>query len=361
MQREPAILCFGHPLLDMMADVSEEFLEHHGITAGNVDLAKPSQISVFTELLENNKSVGYVPGGASMNTARMIAWTRPELPVYYVGSLGNDKFGEIIREALEKAGVKQLFETYTRKPTGTCAGLVCNKERSLLAHLGAAVELSMKHIESPAVKEAIEKATVYYSEGFVLNTASSPENLLLVAENSRASIGKLFCFNLSAPYLFSAFKDRMSLIMPLIDIIFGSEIDIMGYAGVMWPEEFEAFSSNVLSEDKKQKVLEAVEKTGRLPCTTQRGYRIVVITCGADETIVWDGKKIFSREVPHVEPSDIIDLNGAGDSFVAGFLSQYLHNFNLLDSVDAGHSVARNCISHNGAMVSGEPPALKRK
>lgn len=364
MPQAPAVLCFGHPLLDMMADVNEEFLQRYHIAPGSVDLAKPNQITLFTDLLEKNSTLEYVPGGSSMNTARSLAWTRPTLPVYYVGCLGTDKFGEILKTALEAAGVKQLFEEFGGKPTGTCAGLVCNKERSLLAHLGAAVELSMDHMKSPEVQKAIETCTVYYSEGFFLNTASSPDNLLLVAKHAHLRRGKLFCFNLNAPYLCAAFKDRINLLMPQIDILFASEVDIMGYASASWPKEFEpvtADENSRLSEQKKQKLIEAITKVGALPANTPRGYRVVVITCGADETVMWDGKKIISRAVPPLDQSEIKDLNGAGDSFVAGFLAQYLYNRDMILSADVGHSVAQNCIRHNGATVKGEPPILRHQ
>lgn len=362
MPQAPAVLCFGHPLLDMMADVNEEFLQQYRVAPGSVGLATANQISLFTHLLEKNKTLDYVPGGSSMNTARGISWARPTLPVYYVGCLGKDRFGEILKTALEAAGVQQLFDEFEGKPTGTCAALVCNKERSLVANLGAAVELSMNHMKSDAVQKAIEKCTVYYSEGFFLNTASSPYNLLLVAEHAHLRRGKLFCFNLNAPYLCAAFKDRINLLMPHIDILFASEVDIMGYASAMWPSEFEPVSeveNSRLSDEKKAKLREAIQKIGTMPTQSPRGYRLVVITCGADETVMWDGKKLLTRPVPRIDPSEIKDLNGAGDSFVAGFLAQYMYNKDMLLSADVGHTVAQNCIRHNGATVKGEPPILR--
>lgn len=361
MPQPPAALCLGHPLLDMMADVSEEFLKAHHIVPGSVELAQPDQIGLFTQLLERNRTLEYVPGGAAMNTARVLAWTRPGLPVYYVGCLGTDRFGDMIKTALKAAGVTHLFQEYPGKPTGTCAGLVCHKERSLVAHLGAAVELSLKHMKSNEVMIALDKATVYYSEGFFLNTASSPDNLLLVAEFARARKGKLFCFNLNAPYLCAAFKDRITILMPQVDILFASEVDIMGYACVMWPEEFESFDDGQLTDEKRAKLWDAVRKVGMLPSNTFRGYRLVVITCGAEPTVMWNGKEIVSRAVPFLEASQIKDLNGAGDSFVAGFLAQYLYNNDLLRSADVGHIVAQNCVRHNGAMVGGEPPLLRHQ
>lgn len=355
------VLCFGHPLLDMMADVSNDFLKKHNIVPGSVELAVPSQIPMFTYLLEKNKTLEYVPGGSSMNTARGLCWTRPNLAVYYVGCLGKDRFGSILKTSMSAAGVRHLFEESDSKPTGTCAALVCDHERSLVANLGAAVELSMNFMESPEVQRAIEKATVYYSEGFFMNTASSPGNLLSVARHAHSKKGKLFCFNLNAPYLCVAFKDRITALLPEIDILFASDADLMGYACAMWPKEFEQVDFGAMDSEKHAKVKEATTKVGQIPSHTPRGFRIVVITCGSYQTVMWDGSAVLTRDVPPLSSKEMVDLNGAGDSFVAGFLSQFLYNQNLILSADVGHKVAQNCIRNHGATLVGEPPILRHQ
>ncbi|KAG5468406.1 hypothetical protein LSCM1_02386 [Leishmania martiniquensis] len=358
------IVCFGHPLLDMMATVDEAFLREYRIEPGSVTLATMDQLALFSKLLDEFKGrVDFVPGGAAMNTARVLTWVLPDAHIAYVGALGKDRFAEILRGALTNARVEQLFEECEDKPTGTCAGLVLNKDRTLLANLGAAVALSSKHMATTAVQSAIERASLYYAEGFFLNTASSPENLLSVAQHAHTH-GKLFCFNLHAPYISVAFQSRLQLLLPHVDILFGSDDDLLAYASVRWPHDFDmdALGSATHANSPRQAALvRCLARISMLPSVTTGRPRLVVGTCGSHDTYVACGDHVRSYPVPPMTQEEMVDVNGAGDAFVAGFLAQYIVSGDESASVLIGHASAQNCIRHNGAVVSGVPPQLTRR
>ncbi|CCW66443.1 unnamed protein product [Phytomonas sp. Hart1] len=353
-----SVICFGHPLLDMMANVDQSFLLKYEIQPGSVSLARPEQLPLFDHLLDGNLKVEYVPGGSAMNTARTFSWVRPDAHVSYIGALGKDRFSSILKMALSQANVEPLFEEHTTKPTGTCAGLVFQKERSLLANLGAAVELSLQHFKHPDVQRSIRDASLYYAEGFFLNTVSSPQGLLAVAQHSK-QYGKIFCLNLSAPYISIAFRDHIAALMPFIDYIFGSEEDVLAYAAARWPQEF----GTAQHADQDFYIRSAVSKISLIPSLT--GKRTVIATRGAMSTIIACGERILEVEVAPIPENEIVDLNGAGDAFVGGFLAQLMTSIDNIDadhlirSVSIGHKAAQNCIQHNGATLGGHPPAVE--
>ncbi|GET92426.1 adenosine kinase-like protein [Leishmania tarentolae] len=359
-----SVVCFGHPLLDMMATVEEEFLREHNVDPGSVTLAAPEQLVLFSKLLDEFKGqVDYVPGGAAMNTARVLAWMLPEANVAYVGALGKDRFAEILKSALISAGVEQLFEECDEKPTGTCAGLVVHKDRTLLANLGAAVTLSLKHMKSDAVQSAIEKASLYYAEGFFLNTASSPDNLLSVAQHAHLH-NKLFCFNLNAPYISIAFKNRLHTLLPHVDILFGSDEDLLTYASVRWPHDFDMSTIGTAMKANSRRheaLVRCLARLSMLPRATTSKPRLVVGTCGSHDTYVASGDYIRCYPVPPMTQEEMVDVNGAGDAFVGGFLAQYVLSHDESTSVVVGHASAQNCIRHNGAVVGGVPPPLTHR
>ncbi|CAJ1992720.1 adenosine kinase-like protein [Leishmania donovani] len=359
-----SVVCFGHPLLDMMATVENDFLREHNVEPGSVTLAAPEQLVLFSKLLDEFKDqVDYVPGGAAMNTARVLAWMLPDAHIAYVGALGKDRFAEILKSALTKAGVEQLFEECEDKPTGTCAGLVVQKDRTLLANLGAAVTLSLTHIQTDAVQSAIEKASLYYAEGFFLNTASSPNNLLYVAHHAHLH-GKLFCFNLNAPYISIAFESRLHVLLPHVDILFGSDEDLLTYASVRWPHDFDLSTLGTVmhaNSRRHEAFVRCLARISMLPRANSARPRLVVGTCGPHDTYVACGDHVRSYPVPPMAQEEMVDVNGAGDAFVAGFLAQYIVNRDESTSVVVGHASAQNCIRHNGAVVSGAPPALTRR
>ncbi|ORC93770.1 putative adenosine kinase [Trypanosoma theileri] len=343
--RSVSAVFFGHPLLDMSALASEELLAHHGIREGSVDLATPEQLPIFTKLLDA-KDTMYHPGGAAMNAARTMKWICPEMGVCCVGAMGCDQFQKLFTEALDTAGVQHLFEYHEDVPSGTCAALVVKKERAMLANLGAATRVSLAHMQSTDVADAIQMASIFYAEGFFLNTISSPDNILLVAEHAFRE-GKLFCFNLSAPYISSAFGDRLNLLLPYIDILFGCKDDFATFGTVMWGAE--------MAGDIRKTLLRTVrllKRNASRPC-------LVVATCGGDATLVADDNGVVAYDVPHVEEAHIVDLTGAGDAFVGGFLAQYAQNPAIDACVAAGHAAASVVIRQWGVRLNGEPPVLR--
>lgn len=56
----------------------------------------------------------------------------------YFGAVGDDQRGKDAKELCAEAGVTTHFCKVQDRPTGTCAVVVVNKERTLTTNLGAA-------------------------------------------------------------------------------------------------------------------------------------------------------------------------------------------------------------------------------
>ena len=67
---------------------------------------------------------------------------------------------------------------------------------------------------------------------------------------------------------------------------------------------------------------------------------------GPEKTIVATSEKATSYPVPKVD--SLVDTNGAGDAFVAGFLSQLALNKPISECVQAGHWAAGVIIQNPG-------------
>ncbi|RNF16424.1 putative adenosine kinase [Trypanosoma conorhini] len=338
-------LFFGHPLLDMVGVASEGYLASYGIRRDSVELAKPEQMPVFSALLASETTV-YHAGGAAMNTARTMKWLCPEIQACVVGGIGSDAFCGILKGTLDAAGLECLFEVHEEIPTGTCASLVVQKERAMLANLGAATQLSLEHMKSLEMQRAITRANLFYMEGFFLNTVSSPDNILLVAEHACRE-DKLFCFNLNAPYISEAFGDRVQLLLPYTDILFGCKDDFLALGAVMWGDEVGDCIKEIL-----MRLACLPKKNASRPC-------LVVCTCGAENTFAASKNGVSVYAVPEVDYACIVDATGAGDAFAGGFLAQYISHPNVDLCVEAGHASAAVVLRHWGASFSGPPPRIR--
>lgn len=70
----------------------------------------------------------------------------------------------------------------TETPTGTCAVLIKDKERSLCANLAAANNYKKDHLDSVEIQDVVKAAKVYYISGFFMTV--SPPSIMSVAKHS---------------------------------------------------------------------------------------------------------------------------------------------------------------------------------
>ena len=339
-------LGIGNPLLDITAPATAETLKEFELVEGTAILAEEKHMALYPRV-QAAADVRYCPGGSSMNTARALQWmlsaTAPH-SVAFVGCVGADESGRILRDAVVSSGVEPLFLETAARPTGRCAALITDHERTLVTSLAAAELYDVAHLRTaPAVQAALASAQVYYSEGFF--TTVSPAALVDLGRRALAE-GTHFMFNVSAPFLPNFYWADMSRVLEYVDHLFCNETEAATVARKMqWPDP-----------DDIERVAERICALPRAPGATTG--RTAVITHGPRETVVCGpatgGKP--RRFMPiKCTPDEIKDTNGAGDCFVAGFISQFLQGADLDVCVAAGHYCAWKVIHEVGCSLSGTP------
>jgi len=339
-------LGIGNPLLDITAHTTDDVLKEFELEKGTAILADPKHMPLYPRV-QASPDVAYCPGGSSMNTARalqyMLSKTYPN-SVAFVGCIGKDESGKILRKAVTDSGVKPLFLETDERPTGRCAALITDKERTLVTSLAAAELYKVDHLRTnPDVQEALASAKVYYSEGFF--TTVSPEALIHLGKRAMAE-DKHFMFNISAPFLPNFYWKDMSKVMEYVDYLFCNETEAATVAKKMqWedPENLDAVAKNICALPRAEGA-----KVGRT----------VVITHGAKETIVCGpatGGEIRRFTPIKCSADEIKDTNGAGDCFVGGFISQFLQGADLDVCIAAGHYCAWKVIHEVGCSLTGTP------
>ena len=96
-----------------------------------------------------------------------------------------------------------------------------------------------------------------------------------------------------------------------------------------------------------------------LPKANTHRSRLVVITQGADPTIVVQNGKITEYPVIPIAADKIVDTNGAGDAFVGGFLSQLVQDKPVERCVAAGNYLANLIIQRSGASYPEGKPSFQ--
>lgn len=321
----------GNPLLDISAEVPADYLDRYGLKPNDAILADAKHLPIYQEIVDNH-DVEYIAGGATQNAIRVAQWMLGgKFSTSFIGCVGNDQFGKQLEQQATKDGVKVQYLVDEEHPTGTCACLITEKVRSLVANLGAANAYKKEHLDNPENWALVEKAQFVYIAGFFLTV--SVDSILKAAKHC-AETNKYFMMNLSAPFIPHAFKEQLLSILPYIDILIGNELEAAALTEAM----------GYGTEDMMEIALKVAGHTK----VNQSRQRVVIFTQGPGPVLLCkDGKVVKSPIIPITE-EEIVDTNGAGDAWVGGFLSQLVLGKSVEESLHGGHYAAHTIIMRSG-------------
>ena len=326
----------GNPLLDISATVEQDLLDKYKVKMDSAILAEPEHQPLFKELVDKYNP-DFIAGGATQNSIRVAQWMlsaskQPNQTAFF-GCVGDDENGKTLEKCAQSDGVHVHYMKDTEKPTGACAALIKDGERSLVTNLDAANNFKPSHLATEEAKKIIELAKIYYCAGFFLTV--SVESLVEVAEQAVAN-DKTFCLNLSAPFIIDFFGENLSTAMEYADFLFGNESEAAAYG-----------KKNGMGEDLKEIAL----AVAALPKKNSKKPRTVVFTQGSQSTIVACNGTVTEYAVEPLAKELLVDTNGAGDAFVGGFLSQLMNGKDMEACVNAGHWAAKFIIQTSGTQL----------
>lgn len=334
------IFVIENPLMDIsIEETSDEnsLLTKYNLKLGLASLAEEKDLPLYDELWATEGRLA-VPGGSGLNTARAVNFVlrnqeNPGKVVYY-GSIADDEKGAALEKVLADEGVNAGFHKCTDAPTGTCGVIVKNKERTLVANLAAACKYDIDHLHNNM--DNVRNAGFIYSTSFFIT--SNPTALHEVAQYA-CDNNIPFGFNFSAVFLLMFELDNVLKALRHADFLFANE------------DECDAFGKTQNLEGAPRteiaKVIAKWEKSTDRP-------RVVIITQGPLSVIVakhtpgTEEVEIKEYPVPQIENLNVVDTNGAGDSFVGAFLSQLWQGRDFDTAVNAGIYLSREVVQRSG-------------
>mmetsp|Transcript_29809 Transcript_29809/g.85553 ORF Transcript_29809/g.85553 Transcript_29809/m.85553 type:complete len:342 (-) Transcript_29809:28-1053(-) len=336
----PAILGMGNPLLDVSAEVDLSVFEKYNLKPGEACLAEESQQGIYAELAAA-PGAKYIAGGATQNSIRVAQWMLQEPgSTAYMGCVGADDYAEKMRAACAKDGVQCCYMVDAAAPTGVCAVPIHGIERALCTTLAAANNYKAEHLQAPEHWKILTEAKIIYSAGFFITV--SPESIKLASEEAMKT-GALYCMNLSAEFICQVppFRKVLNETLPLVDILFGNETEAAAFAG---GEE---------GWDPKD-IVDVAKRLSLIP-TNKKQPRTVVITQGKDPTLVAVNGEVTEHPIIPLPKEQLVDTNGAGDSYVGGFLAGLSKGLPLDKCCKAGAHAASIIVQHSGCTYPEKP------
>lgn len=336
-------ITFGSPLIDIIVDVESDFISRNSLKLDTTNHVDSSSDPVFREI--KAYKAHYIPGGCSYNAIRILNWILSETEepgsVACIGSIGNDIEGSTYISLLEKENITSIFETYKGKITGKCA-VICNlRNRVHLTDLGASTLISDEFVENNW--SSIKDVSLIYTELYILSSRAS---IVFKLAELCLDDNKLFGFNLPAEFFLNKFSEKIIEVISYGDVIFANL------------EEAKFMVSDILKQDYNDNS-ELALILAKLPKKNENKKRAFIVTCGPDPAyvVVYDHAKnkveyCNSFEPLLVEKDNIVDTNGAGDSFAGGFLAYYVKGKHIEDCMLAGHYAAAAIIQKRGVDIT---------
>ncbi|KAI5961076.1 ADO1 [Candida margitis] len=336
-QNQFKLVCLGNPLLDLQTNVDKSYLSKYDLKDNDAILAEDKHLPIYDEILQKPDLI-LVAGGAAQNTARGAQYILPPQSVVYFGSVGNDVYAERLNEANEAYGLTTRYQVQSEFATGKCAALIYDHHRSLVTDLAAANHFKPEHLQKPENWSIVENATHYYIGGFHLTV--SPEAILLLGKEATKA-NKPLALNFSAPFIAQFFKDQLDSVLPYVDYVIANESEAEAYA-----------QSHELKVDHKDVVAIAKEIV-KLPKQNTKIPRTVIFTQGTEPTVtvtdLGNGEvEVHQYPVQQLKKEDVVDTNGAGDAFAAGFIASLVEGKPLSKAVDVGQWAAKLSIQQVG-------------
>ncbi|KAL0490223.1 adenosine kinase, partial [Acrasis kona] len=334
-----SVFSCGSCLLDIICTVSEDFVTGNGLKIGSTTHVEEKHMKIV-ELIKKEDCT-YRPGSSPLNTLRTIQWisnrTRPVCT--YMGVIGDDHYGGLLAQKLKESGVNVMYYTKEGGRTGTCTVMVSNKERTLLTDIavGRDGETFLSHYQSEQISNALKNSDIIVSTGFLLtinpNTAVSQS--IYSTENN-----KILAFSLAATFIVHKFKSELNEIMPHVNYLFGNKL--------------EAEALNDMMGWGHTNILDIARSASKIKNKSSRP-RVVVFTQGCDKIIVAVDGECTEYDARNIKEDFVADTNGAGDSFMGGFVAGLTFNKTIEECIECAIYCSVSVLGEVGCHFKKEP------
>ncbi len=312
-----SVIGIGNALTDMLVNLKDdEVLEKYNIARGSMSLVDSKLQS------EVSKAVAGRPyslslGGSADNTIRAMA--RLGCKVGFIGKVGQDTTGDFFEQALENLGIKPVIYRGENR-SGKCVSLISpDGERTMLTHLGAALEMKADEISNDIFKGY----DCLYIEGYLVQDHTLIESVARNAKSCNLKVAiDLASFNVVEENL-DFLRD---LVEKYVDIVFANEDEAKTFTG----------------EEEPINALQYISQMCEL----------AVVKIGMKGALIKQGEKVV--HVGIMKAAKRVDTTGAGDFYAAGFLYGMTEGLDLRQCGTIGAVTAGKVIEVVGTTLADE-------
>lgn len=308
----------GNLCVDIVAAVDESFLDARGFKKGEctyIDL----QTAIDTE--SALVSPAFIAGGSSANSAAGI--TALGGTAAMLGIIGDDATGKVVRDdcAARNIFLPHSTSNNVSKNSDGSTRIFClytpDGERTFASYYGVALTLSPDNLDH----DVLRNTRVLNLDGFGLISPRAFETYMVAIEIAH-SAGAKVAFNPNDPSVIERNRNNVNTLIEAADIVLCNEREALSLTG----------------EADCDKAIQSLARKGKIVAVTRSELGAVVIHDGS-----------ISNVPPPPLPGKLVETNGAGDAFSAGFLYGLIKGKNIVEAATLGCACAGTIITHVGA------------
>jgi fructokinase len=310
------ILGIGNAIVDVFAQVEENFLKENNLIKGSMKLINEEE---FVKLKQKIKIEKTLAGGSVANSMAGISYLNGDAS--FIGKINSDEFGELYKKSLEDIDVKFIYNPKKElMPTGTCIILITpDSERTMCTYLGISSQLAANDLSE---KNIIDKELIFL-EGYLWDKGLS-EKMFKQAINFAKKNKVKIAMTLSDIFCVTRHKvDFYNLLKNDLDVLIGNENEINELTG-----------NKNLSNSINQLILL---------------NKLIIVTRSEKGSLAIDNNIIIDCD--SIQVNKVIDVTGAGDLFAAGFLKEYIEKSEIKKCLTTGSLMASKIIQKIGARI----------
>ena len=301
----------GNAIVDIIANVDEEFLKNYSLTKGSMNLIG---LDKSKELLDKCKIIKQVSGGSAANTVVSLANLGNE--VEFIGRVKDDRFGNFFTDDIKNSGAN-FNSTPAESDASSAHSIILitpDAQRTMCTYLGASVEFEQQNINF----KSIQTSKYLYLEGYLWDAEKAKLAFLEAAKIAKESNTQII-LSLSDSFCVERHRDSfLELIKNFVDVLFCNESEL----------------KSLFKKIDLQNCIEDIKSICKLS----------VVTLGEKGSLVINNKCI--EEIKPYIFGEIIDTTGAGDIYAGGFINGLINGFSLKDcgkfgSICSGHIITK--------------------
>lgn len=321
------VLGIGNAIVDVIARAEDDFLIRHGMHKGGMTLIDEPRAGAIYDAMGPAIEVS---GGSAANTIAGLANFGARAA--FVGKVRDDALGRAFTHDIRAAGVAFVTKPAADGPSTARSYIIVTPdgERTMNTFLGAAQRLDPADVDS----ETIAASAIVYLEGYLWDPQNAKDAFLKAASAAHDAKRRV-ALSLSDAFCVDRWRDEFLQLIRnrVVDVTFANEAELHS---LYQTADFDT-------------ALKAIRQDAHLAVITRSEKGCVVVSTEKVEP------------VPAFPVERVVDTNGAGDMFAAGFLFGLARGVDHATAGRLGALAAAEVIGHLGARPEGSLKALAQE